>query len=165
MTAMMTKFFTGLLFSGAFVLGVLGYAAPKTGKLTVTELLRRALKQYPGRIIEIKKAQKHGQNYYEVKILSPQGRLRELRFEAESGNESGKLFRVEDEREREAEHLNQTQVMPLEHFLEQLKLKDVLEVELKARQGQGIYVVKWLDSQGQFQRRNFDARTGKPLTK
>lgn len=131
---------------------------PKIPKARAVVVLRAALKRYPGRVIELKQSQKKGRAYYKVKVLSPQGVLKELYFDVEQG----KLLRVEDESHKPIKQIS-AQVLPLDQFLDKIKLAEVLEVELKSERGQNVYKVKWLDNQGELHRARFDARTAQRL--
>ena len=91
-------------------------------------------------------------------MLSPQGVLKELYFDVEQG----KLLRVEDENHKPIKQPS-TQVLPLDQFLDKIKLAEVLEVELKSERGHNVYQVKWLDNQGELHHARFDARTAQRL--
>jgi uncharacterized membrane protein YkoI len=49
--------------------------------------------QVPGKLIETKLEQEHGQYVYEVKILRPDGRVQEVEVDAASG----KILKIEDD--------------------------------------------------------------------
>lgn len=53
--------------------------------LTLEEILKRHEANVGGRIIEIEIEQNHGTYLYEIKVLRPDGRYRELKIDAQTG--------------------------------------------------------------------------------
>jgi uncharacterized membrane protein YkoI len=53
--------------------------------LSLDQILRNVRRQHPGRILETELEQKHGRYVYEVELVDDQGRVRELRFDASTG--------------------------------------------------------------------------------
>ncbi len=53
--------------------------------LTLEEVLKRNEASLGGHIIEIEIEQKHGAYMYEIKVLRPDGRYRELKIDARTG--------------------------------------------------------------------------------
>lgn len=54
--------------------------------LGLEEILGRARAQYPGRVIETELEYEGGRYIYEVELVDPQGIVRELRFDAKTGD-------------------------------------------------------------------------------
>ncbi|HYN77064.1 MAG TPA: PepSY domain-containing protein [Lamprocystis sp. (in: g-proteobacteria)] len=59
--------------------------------LDLAEIYRRAAAQVPGRVLEAELEKEHGRWVYELQILDPSGRLRELKLDARTG----KIFKQE----------------------------------------------------------------------
>jgi len=53
--------------------------------LGLEEILNRTRTQHPGRVIETELEYKGGRYVYEVELVDPQGIVRELRFDAKTG--------------------------------------------------------------------------------
>ena len=54
--------------------------------LPFEQLVDRALKRYPGsRLLEVELEKKHGRYVYEIELLTTQGVVRELKFDARKG--------------------------------------------------------------------------------
>lgn len=59
----------------------------KEGKVMASQtFIERALEQHPkARLLELELEEKHGRYIYEVELLTVQGQVRELKFDASSG--------------------------------------------------------------------------------
>lgn len=53
--------------------------------LPIAEIFERARARYPGRVLEAELDREHGRWVYELKVLDPAGRLREVHLDAQSG--------------------------------------------------------------------------------
>lgn len=53
--------------------------------LSLTEIYARAAARSPGRVLEAELESEHGRWVYELKVLDPAGRLREVHLDARSG--------------------------------------------------------------------------------
>ena len=61
-------------------------AARKAGRvLPLAELLARVQAEQPGEVLEVELEHGHGRLIYEIKLLRPDGRLAELRYDAATG--------------------------------------------------------------------------------
>jgi uncharacterized membrane protein YkoI len=61
-------------------------AARKAGRvLPLAELLARVQAEQPGEVLEVELEHGHGRMIYEIKLLRPDGRLAELRYDAATG--------------------------------------------------------------------------------
>jgi len=134
-----------------------------TSNQKISELLQTSLKHYPGRIIELERKQKNGAVYYEVKILSLQGNIIELLFQA---NQKGftEIKAENEDSTKEQFSSKQGSYLSLNEFLKKLSFKTILDVKLEIDDAYAQYKVKWLDNQGQIHQAKFDAQTGKKLS-
>lgn len=134
-----------------------------TSNQKISELLNTTLTSYPGRLIELERKQKNSEVYYKIKILSVQGNIIELSFQA-TGTGFREIKKERERAEREQLLLGQ-QTLSLNKILKGLSFKTLLDVELKTHQKQAQYEVKWLDPQGHINQALFDAKTGQKINR
>lgn len=135
-----------------------------TSNHKISDLLNTALKNYPGRLIELERKQKNRVVYYKIKILSVQGNIIELSFQA-IGTGFREIKNEQEGLEKDQKLFTQKTLLPLDEILKRISFKTLLDVELKTNQSQVQYEVKWLDPQGQIKQAFFDATTGQKINR
>lgn len=130
--------------------------------VSIQQIVQGALKQYPGRLVELEREHEKGQQTYQLKIRLAQGQLQKLTYLT-----TGKLLKSKlDDEQFPVVPAN---ILPLEKVLASFQSHYhgavLSEIELKATAaGSFQYHLEWKNAKGQKWKQLQDARTGKILS-